>query len=582
MLQTLQQRSLRFLIMLLPLGLALLHALGFVPTGALQQLDNAVYDARLRASMPGTLESRIVIVDIDRASLEALGPWPWPREQLARLVDALFEQQGVAVLGFDIVFPQPDPQAGGDALLAGALRGRPVVLGYFFSNEPAARSTGVLPAPVLGADVLQGRPVRITRWDSAESNIPALALAAPRAGAFNALPDQDGMVRSLPLLAQHQGQAYESLALAVFRCVLGAPAVEPVFASGLMMTRRFSGLESLRLQHDGQTIALPVDERVAALVPYRGRGGPQGGSFRYVSAAEVVSGRLPAKQLQGKIVLVGTTAPELKDLRLTPVGANYPGVETHANVITGMLDGHLLVKPDYAMGYELVVLLATGLLLALVLPRMGMWSGGALGATVLMGVIGLNSWLHLNQGLVFPLAGTALMVVLTTSIGLVSARLSDHADEKHTSWPVPLTHATLRATYGVNEVLTDEDRQRQPDMVWQEVDRLRLAPGATPIAIYTPLGPTREQPTGQRDELRLWQQALRAWRAQDWDACDVHLLNLQRQNAKKVLYRVYAERVASRRQLPLDPAWDGATPIESIQPPPPGTGSAGQTMPNSQ
>jgi adenylate cyclase len=580
--QTLKQRGLRFLITLIPLGLALLHALGLVPTVAILQLDNAVYDARLRASMPGTLESRIVIVDIDRASLATLGPWPWPREQLAQMVDNLFEHQGVAVLGFDIVFPQPDPRAGGDALLADAFRDRPVVLGYFFSNETAVRSTGVLPAPVFAADVLQGRPVRITRWESAESNIALLAQAAPKAGAFNALPDSDGMVRSLPLLAEHQGRVYESLALAVFRRVLGGPAVEPGFASGLAMARRFSGLESLRLQNGGKTIAIPVDERVAALVPYRGRGGPEGGSFRYVSAAEVVSGRLPTGQLRGKIVLVGTTAPELKDLRLTPLGSAFPGVETHANLITGMLDGHVPVKPDYALGYELVVLLAAGLLLAWALPHMGWWSGCALGMVVLVAVTGLNSWLYLSQGLVLPLVGTALMVMLTTVLGLVSVRLFGHHGVKHRGWPAQLNLAGLHATYGVDQVATDEDRKRQPDLMWQEVDRLRLASGATPIAIYTPLGVTRELPPDLQDELRLWQQALRAWRAQDWDACDVHLLNLQRQNAKKVLYRLYAERVASRRQLPLDPEWDGATPIESIQPLQPRTGSAGHTMPNSQ
>ncbi|MDP2016323.1 CHASE2 domain-containing protein [Hydrogenophaga sp.] len=582
MLQTLKQRGLRFLITLLPLGLALLHALGLVSTGAIHQLDNAVYDTRLRASMPGTLESRVVIVDIDRASLAALGPWPWQREQLARLVNILFEQQGIAVLGFDIVFPQPDTQAGGDALLADALRDRPVVLGYFFSNEPTARTTGVLPAPVLDANVLQGRPVRITRWDSAESNIPALAQAAPLAGAFNALPDKDGMVRSLPLLAEYQSRAYESLALAVFRRVLGSPAVEPGFASGFMMTRRFSSLESIRLQHDGQTIAIAVDERVAALVPYRGRGGPEGGSFGYVSAVEVLSGRLPAGQLRGKIVLLGTTAPELKDLRLTPVGANYPGVETHANVITGLLDGHLPVRPDYALGYELVVLVASGLLLAFALPRMGLWAGGVLGVAVLMGVIGLNTWMHLREGLVLPLAGTALMVVLTTALGLASARFPGRPSENCSDWPAALNPATLRATYGVDLIATEQDRLRQPDVVWQEIDRLRLTPDDRPIAIYTPLGLARELSAGLREELRMWQQALRAWRAQDWDACDVHLLNLQRQNAKKVLYRLYAERVASRRQMPLDPNWDGATPIETIQASQPRTGSAGHTMPNSQ
>lgn len=576
--QTMKQRSLRVLFLLVPLVLAVLHALGIIPTNALRRLDDTAYDLRLRAAMPGTLEPRVVIVDIDSQSLAAIGPWPWPRAELARLVDTLFEQQKIAVLGFDIVFPKPDPKAGGDTALANALRERPVVLGYFFSNVPGARNTGVLPAPVMSGELLRGRPVRITRWDTFESNISELAQAAPRAGAFNALPDSDGVVRSVPLLAEHQGQTYESLALAVFRRVLGSPPVEPGFATGFMLSRRVSGLESLHLQHRGQTLAIPVDERVSALVPYRGRGGPEGGSFTYVSAIDLLSGRVPSAQLQGRIVLMGTTAPDLKDLRVTPVGANYPGVEAHANLITGLLDGHLPVKPDYALGYELVVLVASSLLLALLLPSLGLWSGAALSAALIAVVVGLNSWLHVRHGLVLPLAGSVAMILLTALLGLTSQRMTMGRDIRRPGWPSSVKPATLCATYGVDRVATEQDRLRQPGWVWQELDALRLGPGIPPLPVYSPLCPVGELSSELRDELRQWQQALRAWRAQDWDACDVHLLNLQRQNAKKVLYRLYADRVASRRSLPSDPAWDGATPVESLQAPPSRTGSTGHTM----
>lgn len=579
--RTLKQRSLRAAFMLVSLVLASLHALGFIPTNALHQLDATVYDMRLRASMPGTLEPRVVIVDIDTQSLAAIGPWPWPRAQLARLVDTLFEQQKIAVLGFDIVFPKPDPQAGADAALATALHDRPVVLGFFFSNVPGASNKGVLPAPVMGGEVLHGRPVRITRWDTFESNLLELALAAPSAGAFNALPDTDGVVRSVPLLAEHQGQTYESLALAVFRRVLGSPPVEPGFASGLMMSRRVSGLESLRLQHDGQTLAIPVDERVAALVPYRGPGGPEGGSFTYVSATDLLSGRVPPAQLEGRIVLVGTTAPGLKDLRPTPVGANYPGVEAHANLITGLLDGRLPVKPDYALGYEMLVLVASSLVLVWLLPVLGDWSGAALSAALVAAVVGLNSWLQVRHGLVLPLAGSVAMILLTFALGLASRRWMGgdiHTAQRHSGGPLARHLTKLGAIYGVDQIATEQDRQRQPGWVWQELDRLRLGGGEPPVPIYAPLGASAELSTELRDELRQWQQALRAWRAQDWDACDVHLLNLQRQNAKKVLYRLYADRVASRRLLSPDPAWDGATTLESLQASQPRTGSTGRTM----
>jgi hypothetical protein len=196
---------------------------------------------------------------------------------------------------------------------------------------------------------------------------------------------------------------------------------------------------------------------------------------------------------------------------------------------------------------------------------------------VLLLVTGLNTWLHLRHGLVLPLAASALMVVAATLLGLASTRLG-RPSRQDAGWPAALNLAALRALYGVDQIATEQDRQRRPNLVWQEIDRLRLAPGGEPTVLYTPVGTTHELPADVRDELRLWQQAMRAWRAQDWDACDVHLLNLQRQNAKKVLYRLYADRVASRRQLPPDPAWDGATPIESLQTPPYRTGSTGHTM----
>src|SRR5690606_33077556 len=99
---------------------------------------------------------------------------------------------------------------------------------------------------------------------------------------------------------------------------------------------------------------IPVDEQLATLVPYRGPGGPAGGSFRYIPAADVLEGRLPAASLRGKVVLMGSTAPGLQDLRATPVGRVYPGVEAHANVLSGFLDGKALYRPDYAVAFDVV------------------------------------------------------------------------------------------------------------------------------------------------------------------------------------------------------------------------------------
>ncbi len=425
---------------LLPLLLAILHAVGLVPMSVMDRLDDLIYDARLRATMPATLEPRVVVVDIDEQSLASIGRWPWPRHEVARLVDTLFDEHGIALLGLDTVFAEADdssgirqlqalaageladqpgfaeqvrrlqPELDRDAQLARALKDRPVVLGYYFTSDRNGRTTGALPAPVMQQSDLQGRAITATQWDGYGANLPQLAQAAPRAGFFNAIVSADGVVRALPLLAEHNGQYYESLALAVFRVLLGSPQVEPGFPVHGVLGQSYNALESIRLRQGTSVLNIPVDERLAALVPYRGPGGPNGGSFHYVSASDVLSGQVVPGLLKGKIVLLGTTAPGLLDLRVTPVGEAYPGVETHANLIASLLDGRLINRPDYALGYELVVLVLSGLLLAVALPLLTAVQAVALSLAVVSAVVVLNTWLYLGHSLVLPLASSLVMI----------------------------------------------------------------------------------------------------------------------------------------------------------------------------
>jgi len=428
---------------LVPLVLALLHATGWLPMPALQRLDDRIYDIRLRATMPRTLDPRIVIIDIDERSLQALGHWPWRRDRLAQLVMELLQRQKVAVLGFDVLFSEADtssglpvlrqlaqgplrdqpgftealaritPELDFDARFAAAVRNQPVVLGYYFTSDRDGHTRGVLPAPVMDAEALQGRAVRLLSWTGYGANVAPLAEAAPQAGFFNSVTDADGMVRSIPLLARFQGQYYESLALAVFRRLSGLPEVRPGFSSA---PGDYQVVESVRLYLAGQLkTTIPVDDRVTALVPFRGLGGPQGGSFDFISAADLLAGRLPEAALRGKIALVGTTAPGLLDARATPVGETYPGVEVHASLLSGLLDGSIKVRPDYVAGFEVLQLLLVGLALVLLFPRVSVgWA-----VAVVLGLAGalmaLHLWLYLGAGLVLPLA-SALLLVLGTFV----------------------------------------------------------------------------------------------------------------------------------------------------------------------
>ena len=284
----------------------------------------------------------------------------------------------------------------------------------------------MLPAPVIApasASPGDSTPsLSVQQWTSAGGNIPALATAAPHGGFMNSNPDADGVVRSVSLVAGFGGQYYESLALGMYRALVGFPKVLPAVVPGAQPAPgRPTVLQGLLLDRDDSPQIVPVDDRGTTLVAYRGPGGPEGGSFRYVSAADVIAGRLPAASLAGKLVLVGTTAPGLLDLRVTPVGEAYPGVEVHANILSSLLDGRSLVRPDYEVGYVAITTLLAGLLLALGLPLLGVPAGVLLTLATVAALVGLNFQLFAGAGLVLPLALPVLTALAAFALNMAYA-----------------------------------------------------------------------------------------------------------------------------------------------------------------
>ncbi|MGQ0710909.1 MAG: CHASE2 domain-containing protein [Rhodoferax sp.] len=739
----------RIAVTLLPVLLALLHASGIAPLGVLHRFDDIIYDARLRATAPHSQDERIVIVDVDEKSLAEVGRWPWGRNKLASLVDELFERQQIASLGFDVVFAEPDESSGlqrlqelarnefkdqagfqerlrglqaeldYDSAFARALKGRPVVLGYYLTSDREGRRAGKLPEPVFGPEALQGRVFRPTQWNGYGANIDVLAQAVPASGFFNTLPAQDGVVRSLPLIAEVDGRYYESLDLAMFRVLTGMPQAVPGFTNERFLSRNAQSVERIVLRKGEASAQVAVDDRAAVLVPFRGAWGPQGKSFQYVSASDLLFKKLAPSALKGKIVLVGTTAPGLLDLRATPVGEAYPGVEAHANLLAGMLDGQVLLKPDYALGYDVVMLALVGLALALGLPLLGALRAVGLSVGALVFVAGLNFYLYAAHGLVMPVAAGLVMVVTAFALNMsygyfVESRskrelahlfgtyvppelvdemvkdpdsysmqasnreltvmfcdmrgftkmsermeplqlqslltgvftrltaqirgnrgtidkymgdcvmafwgapveISDHAhlavksamEMAHTMRELNAEHRSkglpeigigiglntgsmcvgdmgsnirraytvigdavnlgsrlegLSKVYGVDIVASESTRKMATDFAWQELDLVRVKGKDQAVAIFWPVGPAHRVPQETQAEIKTWVAFLRAYRAQDWDQADVMLINLARMNPKKYLYQLYAQRVASMRALPFDPAWDGATNFET-------------------
>ncbi|NBW46602.1 MAG: adenylate/guanylate cyclase domain-containing protein [Betaproteobacteria bacterium] len=382
------------------------HALQAWTLPGLQRLEWWLYDARIAWWATPVAEDqadeRLTIVDIDEASLRepeqgGEGRWPWPRERLAALVQGLFEQQGAAVVGLDIILAGRHP---GDATLAKAMRMGPVVVGDAFHT--GGGSSGA-PPPGLDTSGWPSLQVRIRSYEHAIGVVPDLRQAAAGSGHVQALRDADGVTRRVPMLIEQAQRWHPSLSLSVLRALSDAPAPMPVWAS-YGDRNRIEALEVAGLR-------VPVDEALQALVPYR-RGSA---TVPVVSAAEVSQGRLAPGSLQGRIVLVGSSASGLADLVTTPLHASLPGVHVHAELIAGFLDGRVAREPAYARMAEVVLVL-------LALP-LAWWGGrwrpltlvAAAGCCAVLLVVGQGALLA-HHGLLLPLAAPLLAVFLPTAL----------------------------------------------------------------------------------------------------------------------------------------------------------------------
>ncbi|NOT65231.1 MAG: adenylate/guanylate cyclase domain-containing protein [Methylotenera sp.] len=431
----LSEHGVRFGLSVAIMILMLLNANGVLNLSAINKLENFAYDMRLNMLMPRTVDDRIVIIDVDEKSLKALGRWPWSRNKLASLVDKLFDDYQVKVLGFDMVFAEKDESSGlksldeikthyltnnqalgqalsvevdklrptldYDQMFANSLKGRNTVLGYVFTRDINSQSSGILPPASFSESSFKGKNIAFMQAAGFGANLDILQNNAKSAGHFSINPDADGIMRRVPLLIQYDGNIYQSLPLAVAGVALEVDNIKAGFA-GLGVNEKYSGLEWLKLGSH----RVPVDGNVSALIPYRGAEG----SFPYVSAVDVFNNKVNPAILKNKIVLLGTTAAGLLDLRATPVQTVYPGVEVQANMIAGILDNNIKEQPEYTNGAEMFLLFMVGLLLAFMLPVYSPLKATVLTLVTTVAVLLLNLSLWQYANLVLPLASLLVMI----------------------------------------------------------------------------------------------------------------------------------------------------------------------------
>ncbi len=449
------------------------------------RLDWLVYDLRFNQTLPDspTPHADVVVVDIDEAALAAEGHWPWPRNRLADLIDRLVEA-GVVVIGFDVVFAEAEenptvrvlrdagpllgPRASeldtllapvvdeidGDrrfakSILAAREAGVDVVLGYALTHETTRAGQVGPPLELFASPSLDGLGLPVMSGHTA--NIPVLQDAAEHAGFFVSTPDGDGVNRRYPLLLAYEGAVYPSMALVVARRFLFVEEIA-------LLTTPIADVEAVEaVSLDGAL--LPTDGGGHVMIPYRGP--PR--TFDYVSAGDVLRGAAGAA-LEGRVALIGTSAVGMVDIRSTPVSSVYPGVEIHATVAAGIIDGRFPFKPPWADGVDIVLTFGLGLLLALLLPFSGALVYVLASGVAAVAAIWINIWLWVDQAFVTSLVGPLLVVAAVTTFNLV-----------HGFFTETLAKRQLKSMFGqyVPPQLVDE-MSRNPKGISDDGERLEL------------------------------------------------------------------------------------------------------------
>src|SRR5215468_2559185 len=364
-----------------------------------QRLDPAAYDPNLP----------VRILDIDEKSLSIYGQWPWPRTIVRDLLSAL-TSKGAAVVAFDVLFAEPDRtsieaivkqlppreanavtaalagQPSNDELFAAALKDSPSVLSVAlgeggsttFQAKAGFAFGGDDPSPFLLA------------FNGATRNLPELENAARGIGAFNWLADRDQIVRHVALMFRLGEIFVPALSMEALRVAQGATTylLKASNASGETAFGQSTGLNHIKVGD----VEIPTDGGGGIYLKFR-----HFDKAAYIPAWKVLAGEVPQEEIEGRIMLVGTSAPGLLDLRATPVDAQVPGIDIHAQVIETLLTGRFLERPDYALALEQLVLLAFGIMLAFVLPRVPATASAAIGFLTI-GAILVGGWAAFRYG----------------------------------------------------------------------------------------------------------------------------------------------------------------------------------------
>ncbi|MEE8541672.1 MAG: adenylate/guanylate cyclase domain-containing protein, partial [Desulfobacterales bacterium] len=473
---------------------AYMHSyLGGTKTLFLDLMELRTVDIRFQTRAKIAPGPEVVLAVIDEKSLAQEGKWVWPRSIIAELITKLSDA-GTRVIGFDVGFLEPDDprliptiegiqgqltnlniandtiqnylemikhEADNDRLLAEAIQQSKakVVLGYFFQLDEESLELVDEDEYYQHQENIRGSRHKFVRFTSEEaqqvpfieatvpqSNIQLISEAAEYAGCFNFFPDWDGTVRRMPSVMRFDEDLYAPLSLMAVSAYLDSPPSVLVSDYGVM-----------ELQIGDLTI--PTDELGFVLINYRG----EEKTFPHISVTDILRDEVPPEMLKDKIVLVGATATGIYDMRVTPFGSVYPGLEIHANVVDSILSQDFLFQPEWSATFDLAAIIVSGIFLGLVLPMVGAIPGAVSAAVVFFGYMFLCQYLFSTQGwilnLVYPLSVMLLLYLSITMYRyLVENKQKRFIKDAFSTYLAPSVVKQL-VDSGQNLVLGGEERE---------------------------------------------------------------------------------------------------------------------------
>ncbi|MCG3696416.1 CHASE2 domain-containing protein [Aliarcobacter butzleri] len=382
-------------------------------------LDNRLRDYlfTIRGKLPHN--QNVVIVDIDETSIKSLGQWPWSRDKLAKILENL-TLANVGIVGLDIVFAEEDRTSphkilqdlkiykkdvpNYDLEFANVVENSPVILGYQFDlvkKDNVNAKVPQIPAIFIEKDKPQDKSYLIEAYNTI-LNIPQIQDKAYSSGFFNNIPDDTGIIRSVPLIISYDDTIYPSLALEVIRVINDTQKVVVQYDE--------NGISNIVLDD----ISIPTDRYGRMLINFRG---PER-SFKYISAIDIYNNSFDKSEIDGKIVLIGTSAAGLFDLRATPFDSIFPGVEVHANIIDNILMQDFIYKASWLDGANILIIFVLSIIVVMLTTYTTFWANPIIFISFSISYLFLVYNLLFDYGIVlnilFPIATVLIASIMTT------------------------------------------------------------------------------------------------------------------------------------------------------------------------